>query len=432
MSSAGCDDERLERARKAGVNRGATRGPGFRTHRSVWQAGTGCRYGMGMNAQVPTPPGADGMYQQFELHFGKNIHVTAEAVARQMQARFPEDERSHVAVARITAARGRPQSGMALLEALDPLANRLPHACAHLAEMKLAAGAVDDAAALAQVALDCGALLPAALKVAGTVALQRGKHAEAVQLLSRLLTQQPTDVQGWKGLAQAYRGLKRPRPACQALEHALAVDKKDVETWMELCRARVEAGEVEQARKEVTDALNLHPRHAELLKEANRIRQLGTATSDPLARELDAARDLMDRGLLGDAEAKMQSIFKLHRPTRAMKFARAELDAAQPGVDVPAMITNLIPLTRQYAEAWEPRALHADLLMRPSRMRNVRQALTHAEEAWTMSGGNPRVGLVLMRAYRETGRAGLAEALGAQIRTLSPAFGARVDAALKP
>lgn len=370
----------------------------------------------------------DALYHQFESMLAKKVLVTAEALARQMQARHPKDERSHVAMARVAAAAGKRPQAIGILEALYPLENTLPLVQAYLASFYIEDDRLEDAEKLARVSLEL-AEEPIAMRSLGMALCGLEQNQEGSLWLSRSLTLQPQDSGAWVGLARAYRALGRPGPAAQSLEHAVALEPRNVDLRVEMIRSCAEASEVDLGRQHLTEALTIFPRHPELLKVANTIRVMGTATNNALAEEISVVRALADDGDVEGARLRLDKLFKLHRPTRAMKFVRAEMDAIGAGAEISRHVVDAMQLMKDYPEAWEPRALLAELLLRKGRMRNVRQAGTHADEAWTMSGGNPRVGVLLIRTLRAAGKGGLADALGNQLRALGPYVSRLVDRA---
>ncbi|MEW5847883.1 MAG: tetratricopeptide repeat protein [Myxococcota bacterium] len=374
----------------------------------------------------------DAAYQRFEATLLQGKLDQAEALARHLLAQHPTDERAHVAVARVVAARGRLDAAVAHLEALEPVARKLPHALAHLALLWHAKGEDTKAMDYALRSVKTGEEVPAALRLLGDDALRHREYDEAASWFGSALRVDPSDVDAWKGLAKAHKKLKREAAAVQALEHVVAARPNDPNSWLDLISARLDCSDVEGARTNIAQALKLHARNSELLQLANNVRQMGTTTTDPLAREIAGIRELLDRGDRDAAVTKLATLTKLHRMTRALKFVQAELQAADPRADIPTLAVGTMKLVTEYPEAWEPRALLADMLLRRTSIRNVKQALTHAEEAWHMSGGDPRVGLQLIRVYQATGKAGVAQVLGAQLRAIGPEVAARVDQLLGP
>jgi len=372
----------------------------------------------------------DQDYKNFEGYLQRGAVVNAEAMARVLVQRFPQDERSYVAVARVLHVQGRLDEAIATLQGIRPLEARLPLAAAHLATMILSEGDYQKAMGIAQEALRIAPELPHALWAVGSAAYYLENYTQAADTLAQLTRVAPADMTAWKFLGMALRRSNRATAAAQALEYVVASKKGDSDVWMELVKSRIDCGQMVQAQLDVVDGCKAYPRNKELLALAASVRQLGTRTTDPMAQELELARAFMEKGDLASATQKLATLERLHRPTRAMKFVRAELDAAAPGVKQNGLVVTVNALMKQYTEAWEPRALLAELLMREGALRNPLQAVTHAEEAWQMSGGNPRVGATLVRAYLAAGRVAVAQALADQVRTLGAEAAARVDAVM--
>jgi len=69
-------------------------------------------------------------------------------------------------------------------------------------------------------------------------------------------------------------------------------------------------------------------------------------------------------------------------------------------------------------DSHEPRHLLAALLLKSNGRGALQEALGLAEQAWAMSGGDPRVGQTLVRAYVANGKTALGEALAVQLGRL--------------
>ncbi len=370
-------------------------------------------------------------YAQFENFLARGVLSNADAVARRMVGLQPAGELANVALARVLMAQNKPADAVKTLQKINPEKNRFATALCFLGEAHLMLKEDAPAQACAAQAVALAPDLPATLRLHGKMLVKAAKHDEAVTTLGNLVKTAAAEPEDWRLYATALRKTKRPDAAVQALQHVLAGRPNDVNAWMDTISARMEAGEAEKAMTELQTLMTKNPRNADVLKFANTIRQAGTSTSNPLAGEIAAVRDELDAGDLPAANARLQTLLKYHRPTRALKFIMEELAMAAPGANLVDIKVRLTDLNKQYKEAWEPRALMADLLLRSNRATDATPAITYAEEAWSMSGGNPRVGLVLVRAYKTANKLPYANALAAQLRALSPTVAARVDKILK-
>jgi tetratricopeptide (TPR) repeat protein len=370
------------------------------------------------------------LYQRLEAYLAQNAIPMAELQAKNIRARMPTSELGPVAEARVLLARNKTVEAETLLASIRPMESKLPHALAYLGRAQLALGKTAAARASAAASIATGEEVPEALLVMGQVCVLDNQPADAVTWLSRTLAHRPQDALAWRAMADAQRALKQPGAAAQALQHALSINPNDAVMWALLIKACVENAEVDRAHQAATEALKRHPRDAEVLKAANAVRQAQTTTTDPLAAEMSIIRDLLKDGRLDDAAKRFAAINVLPRPSRAMKFLELELRANAPGADAQMLYVQAQKLAKDYPQAWEPRSIMADLLMRRSGITNPRQAATYAEEAWTMSGGHPSAGLWLVRAWQLTGRGALAQAVAQQLRALGPEVAARVDKAL--
>jgi tetratricopeptide (TPR) repeat protein len=373
----------------------------------------------------------DDSYAQFETFLAKGVLASAEAVARHMLVRGPTDELAHVAAARMLIAKNQHAAALAGLQKLNPGANGMSTAMAWMGEVHLFLKQDAEAEKCATAALAMDPYVPPGLRLKAKLLIKAGKHAEAVPILGGLVKSVVAETEDWRSYALVLRKTKMPDAAVQALQHVVAAKPTDIPAWTELIRARMEAGEAETALTELQAFMGRHPRNPDVLKFASEVRQMGTTTSNPMAGEIAAIRDLVDAGDIAGAGTRVQTLLKYHRPTRALKFIMEEVALANPANNPLEIKVRVIELNRQYKEAWEPRALLADILLRSGKAAEAITAITYAEEAWNMSGGNPRVGLRLLRAYKMAGKLPYANALAAQLRALSPAVAARVDAALR-
>jgi tetratricopeptide (TPR) repeat protein len=374
---------------------------------------------------------SNDLYARLEQYLQQNALPLAEAQARTIRGKMPDSELGPVAEARVLLAKNKPAEAEALLLACKPAERNLPNALAWLARAHLLLGKGDLARDAAVKSVQTGEEVPEALLVLGQLCVQNNQAADAVTWLMRVVANRPQDVGAWKALADAHMSLKQPGAAAQALQHAISLKPTDPMLWAGLIKACVDNGEVERAHLEANEALKRHPRDPEVLKAANRVRQAQTTTTDPLAAEMTVIRNIMRAGRLEEAYRRFTTINVLPRPSRAMKFLELELRSNVPGADATALYVQAQKLAKDYPHAWEPRAMMADLLMRKSGIANPRQAATHAEEAWTMSGGHPAAGLWLIKAWRMTGRAALVNAVAAQLKALGPDVAVQVEAALK-
>ena len=129
---------------------------------------------------------------------------------RNAQAVAPHDPRWPYYLAQFHNYRSEHARATALFERALELRPADVPTLVHLARLYVDQGRLDDAQGLFQQALDHDPRSAVALAGRGHVALARGDHAQAVELLTRALTLEPEATSLHYPLAMAYRGLGEP------------------------------------------------------------------------------------------------------------------------------------------------------------------------------------------------------------------------------
>ena len=156
---------------------------------------------------------------------------------------------------------------------------------------------------------------PAALGLAGAVALQRGDTARAIELLSRTLALAPRDVSSHSNLALAYRRTGLAAEARRHLEQALALKPDAVEALVNL---------------------------AQLHQQAN-----DNLAAEPLYRRAIAARPAMLEAQIGLAT----TLEKLGRPAEALAFAKEAIRLRPKSADAHRTLARLHDMLGQFDAA---------------------------------------------------------------------------------
>lgn len=372
----------------------------------------------------------EDVYTQFEALLDRAAYKNAEAVVTRMLALEPEGELGHVARARLLMAQQRHGDAVQHLLRLQPAKARMPVALACLGEAMLHIGKDPIAEECARKSLEIAPDNPGGMSLMGRILVKLERWQDAAQVLGNLTRTGAASAQDWQGLGMALKKLKRHEASVQAFTHLAQARPQDPKAWMDLVRARLDAADHAGALADITQLLTRHPRDADVLRFAHEVRQMGTTTSQPLAVEISLIRQMMDRGEMQPARDRLAVLQKMHRPTRALKFIAEELAVSEPAARLMDARVRLTELLKQYKEAWEPRALFADVLLRSGSPTDAAAAVAYAEEAWTMSGGHPRAGIVLVRALRSSGKGNFAKALAAQLRVVAPEMADRIDKAL--
>lgn len=169
-------------------------------------------------------------------------------------------------------------------------------------------------------------------------ALNKGRYAEAADLLGALVKQQRDDGKAWLGLGYARFRIGDAAGAVSALETAAKALPKDVDVWYYLGSARSAAGDREGAVAAWHTVLELAPARADVAANVGRLLvELGRAGDalEPLAaaakalpKNLDVQHDyavaLLETGRPAEAAAVLESYVGARPDDYAAAEARAD------------------------------------------------------------------------------------------------------------
>lgn len=274
-------------------------------------------------------------------------------------------------------------------------------------------GQVEQARQSCEQALQLAPRHPEALHLLGVIALQRGDHAGAVEMLRRAVAAQPDHAHYQANLAHAYVGLKRLPEALAAFERAARLDPADPDLQLGAGNCLAMMGRAAAAEAAFRRLVGKHPRY--VLGWFN----LGKVLDDQRQHE-ESCRLYQHVTQLAphfaEAYANLGAVLnRLERFEEAEQAFRACLDR-NPGF-APARVNLAVALNhlRQHAEA---ESLCRQALARDPRQRGARAMLGKAlagqgrwieavrsfEEALTDDPANPELlgycGDALARAGR--------------------------------
>ena len=212
-----------------------------------------------------------------------------------------------------------------------------------------------------------------ALRLLGFLEQERGRFAEARQLLLAVLQSCPDDAAAWLRLAVAHSGLGALVDALSSYDRALALESGLSEAWNGRGNALIRLGRLDEALESYDRALALDPQHLPAL--ANRgvaLRDLGRTQEaiDSYERALKIRPDhvfthnnrgvaLMDLGRTADALASFDRALALkpdyaeawNNRGRALAAGGDPLEGAGSADDALASFDRALALNPAYAEA---------------------------------------------------------------------------------
>lgn len=344
-----------------------------------------------------------------EKHLSEGSLDRAESVARHLLGLDPHDVVALVALARIDAARGRVDAAVRQLTDLVVENPRSPDPVAFLAVLTLHLGDRNQALQLAKRAVSLGGDVAPALVLVADDHLDQGEQDQALSLYERAVRQAPTHSGAWLGIGRirAFRGqLASAEDAyVQAVQHG----PQRVEAWVELVQLEREGGAPEVAHDNLVLALRTHPGHPDLI---------ALAREEQPKDDEDAVRQtivrIRSRLLMKDFAGAMLDLDRLVEayPTDPrLVFAKADVTAMTGKGDVPPLVHELMRLTREQPNAWEPKVALGRLLLLQSPVQNPKLAAAHCEDAWRTSGEHPFAGLALVESWAAIGKRAHARAL---------------------
>ncbi len=127
------------------------------------------------------------------------------------------------------------------------------------------AGRLDDADRGYRAVLARSPRHPAALHLAGAVALQQGRHAEAIGLIAAAVTVDPRQPDFHVNLGSAFQGLGRFAAAEHEFAAAIGLDPRLPEAHFNRALALQRLGRPEEAEASARQAVALRPRYAQAL-----------------------------------------------------------------------------------------------------------------------------------------------------------------------
>jgi tetratricopeptide (TPR) repeat protein len=334
----------------------------------------------------------------------------AEALARNILGRDPDDVVAKVAMARLLAAIGRLAQAEAELRQLAADNPHYPEPLAYLAVLRQQAGDTAEALALAQQCLALGGEVAAALAIVADEKLEQGFPDIALNLYRRATQQAPSHSGAWLGIGRilAFRG--DLADAEEAYIEAVQHGPQRVEAWLELIALEREGGAVEVAAENLTIALRLHPGHPALIALAREQEQEGEA-QDPVRRAIQAIRSMLLEKDFGGAKAALAELDDHYAGDPRLLLARADVVAMTGKGDATGLIHTLMRAIRDEPHAWEPKVAVGRLLLLQTPLQNPKLAAAHCEDAWHMSGQHPFAGLALVEAWAALGRVAHARAV---------------------
>jgi tetratricopeptide (TPR) repeat protein len=374
-------------------------------------------------------PMLGGIYQVIDRHIWDGQADRAEGMARHLLDKNPDDPDAKVSLARAVAAQGRVTDGVQLLEQVLLETPDHAEAQAYLAVLWLRLGRLDRSLALAREAVDHGAEVPENDVIMGEDALQRGSLEEAIGFFGRAMEGQPRLLGAWDGLIRTLRTMDRPEEALEAMEHAVGKNPGMLDWWLELVLTRREQDQPEEAARLLRAALQEHPQDPRLLALAQEILKVSD-DNDPVATEIASLRARLDQGAVEEVTRALNAAQRRYPSDQRLRFFRYEVTAANPRSDVADLVLDLGEVCKRYPSEWEPRLTLGGLLLRQSRLKNPRLAMDYLEQAWRMSGQDPRAGVVLVEAYLARKKVALAYALAARLADAGEEIARRLCAIL--
>jgi tetratricopeptide (TPR) repeat protein len=265
------------------------------------------------------------------------------------------------------AARGRDKEALVLAEQARAAGLRHPVVFRTLAQGRMTAGALSEAGALLNQALELDRSDPDTLCALGLLLVREGRPDEATPVLAQALKIRPKHPAAWLRLAQALQAEEKDEAALQAFERAVRLQPDDAEPLAGLAEVHFRAGRSELAREAATAALRVRPTEASAslvlarlaLRERRPEEALRRANGLLIRRDLSPFERTTSLKVLGDAHDQLGRISdaasayeRMNKETRAFNQA-----VFGPGGTVEDHLAFMARLERGYRsleEDWRP------------------------------------------------------------------------------
>jgi tetratricopeptide (TPR) repeat protein len=150
---------------------------------------------------------------------------------------------------------------------------RQPDLVRSLAEIKLQAGEANQVLALIEEAYGQTDLPTDIARIKASALFERGQAQDSINLLKKIVEQDPEDDQSWAALSQAYAGANQPGQAIDALRLALNLRPGYKPYRLELARLFRRTGQLDQALEELSSLQNEEPRDHDVPLEIGLVHQ---------------------------------------------------------------------------------------------------------------------------------------------------------------
>jgi tetratricopeptide (TPR) repeat protein len=235
----------------------------------------------------------------------------------------------------------------------------------------------------------------------------------ALDLYEQALAADRTAAPAWVGKARVLAAFGALGEAEDAYFNAVEADPNLVEAWVELIKLEREAGATDAANENLNSALRVLPGHAQLLELKGE--GGGGGGFHPLQKAMARIREMIfDDDIFGAAQ-ELDRMELMDRDNPLCLVAHGELTLATGKGNLAQLIQRLSKASQAHPDNWEVRAMLGRLYLLKGPFQNPKMAAALCEDAWRISGENPRAGLGLIEAWTRLKKQALAEALAKKI-----------------
>src|SRR5438309_7187888 len=193
------------------------------------------------------------------LYFRKQDPAATEAALTEAVTREPKSVDAHLALGEFYVGKGEVDQAEREFKAAADLVPVGSLAGVRLADFYVAARKPDEAKrVLAEILEKAPAYLPARRRLA-EIAFPEGKYDESETALEAILAQNPSDPDGLLLRGRVRLARRQPSEAIEDFQKVLKLDSRAAPAHYQLALAQLQAGNLQQAKSELTEALAIAP-----------------------------------------------------------------------------------------------------------------------------------------------------------------------------